>query len=53
MDDDNENGVAVVMNVSGYPKIAPDGQSVDLALHPAQADPKVPVHSSIRQASRP
>jgi len=53
MDDDNENGVAVVMNVSGYPKIAPDGQSVDLALHPAQADPKVPVHSSIRQATGP
>lgn len=53
VDDSNATGVGLIMNVSGSPRIAADGQSVDLTLNPAKDDPKVPVHSSIREATGP
>ena len=45
-DDDGTGGV--LMGVDFYPRISPDGLSVDLEIIPSPVSPDIPIHSSLK-----
>ena len=51
--EDDESQSGVLMNIDLYPRIAPDGLSVDLELLPNSETSTVPIHGSLRQAEAP
>jgi hypothetical protein len=51
--EDDESQSGVLMNIGLYPRIAPDGLSVDLELLPNNESSSVPIHGSFRQAAAP
>ena len=51
--EDNESQSGVLMNIDLYPRIAPDGQSVDLELLPNNEPLTVPIHGSLRPTAAP
>ncbi|MGO8928401.1 MAG: RNA polymerase sigma factor [Limisphaerales bacterium] len=51
--EDNESQSGVLMNIDLYPRIAPDGQSVDLELLPNNEPLTVPIHGSLRPTGAP
>lgn len=46
--DDHDGSGGVVMGVDFYPRISPDGSSVDLEIIPTPVPPNVPIHSSLK-----
>jgi RNA polymerase sigma factor (sigma-70 family) len=51
--EDNESQSGVLMSIDLYPRIAPDGLSVDLELLPNNETLTVPIHGSLRQTEAP
>jgi len=47
--DEQETGKLIGIDL--FPRLAPDGASVDLALSPSPDSPRIPIHSSLRQDS--
>jgi RNA polymerase sigma factor (sigma-70 family) len=51
LQDDREAGM--LMRIDVHPRIAPDGESVDLALEPSPVSADTTIHSSLRPAGTP
>lgn len=51
--EDDESQSGVLMNIDLYPRIAPNGLSVDLELLPNNETSTVPIHGSLRQSGPP
>ncbi len=47
---DDEQGDGTLMSVELYPKIAPDGRSVDLGIRPSPVSTNTPIHPSMKTA---
>jgi hypothetical protein len=51
--EDNESQSGLLMRIDLYPRIAPDGLSVDLELLPSSVSSDNAIHRSLRQAAAP
>ncbi len=49
----NESQSGLLMGIDLYPRISPDGLSVDLELLPSSESSAVPIHSSLKQTAAP